>query len=42
MDYKTKTITIGKSFDPTGDIEADLEILKKFFVGSVGKVKKYT
>jgi 1-acyl-sn-glycerol-3-phosphate acyltransferase len=42
MDYKTKTITIGKSFDPTGDIEADLKILKKFFVGSVGKVKKYT
>lgn len=42
MDYKTKTITIGKSFDPTGDIEADLKILKKNFVGSVGKVKKYT
>ncbi len=42
MDYKTKTITIGKSFDPTGDIDADLKILKKFFVGSVGKVKKYT
>ena len=42
MDYKTKTITIGKPFDPTGDIEADLKILKKFFVGSVGKIKKYT
>jgi len=42
MDYETKTITIGKSFEPSGDIETDLKILKKFFVGSVGKIKKYT
>ena len=42
MDYKTKTITIGKPFDPSGDIETDLKILKKFLEGSVGKIKKYT
>ena len=42
MDYKTKTITIGKPFYPSGDIETDLKILKKFFVGSVGKIKEYT
>ena len=42
MDYKTKTVTIGKPFIPTGDIETDITFLKKFYVGSVGKVAKYT
>ena len=42
MDYKTKTITIGKPFNPTGEIESDIKILKEFYKGSVGKVAKYT
>lgn len=42
MDYKTKTITIGDVFYPTGDVDADINFLKKFFVGKVGKVAKYT
>ncbi len=42
MDYKTKTITIGETFEPTGDIDTDIKFLKKFFVGSIGKVPEYT
>ena len=42
MDYKTKTVTIGKPFHPTGAIESDIKILKEFFKGSVGKIAKYT
>jgi 1-acyl-sn-glycerol-3-phosphate acyltransferase len=42
MDYKTKTVTIGKPFYPTGAIESDIKILKEFFKGSVGKIAKYT
>ena len=42
MDYKTKTVTIGKPLHPTGAIESDIKILKEFFKGSVGKIAKYT
>lgn len=42
MDYKTKTISIGEPFYPTGDIDADIKFLKKFFVGCVGKIPEYT
>jgi 1-acyl-sn-glycerol-3-phosphate acyltransferase len=42
MDYKTKIVTIGKPFYPTGAIELDIKILKKFYKGSVGKIAKYT
>jgi 1-acyl-sn-glycerol-3-phosphate acyltransferase len=42
MDYKTKTVTIGKPLHPTGAIESDIKILKEFFKGSIGKIAKYT
>ena len=42
MDYKTKTVTMGKPFHPTGAIESDIKILKEFFKGSIGKIAKYT
>lgn len=37
LDYPSKTIRIGKEFYPTGEIEKDETILKKFFEGAIGK-----
>lgn len=42
FDFKTKTVTIGKPFYPTGVIEEDLPKIKSFYKGVVGKVKEYT
>lgn len=38
LDYPTKTICIGKTFYPTGDIEKDEIKLRLFFKGKTGKV----
>lgn len=38
LDYPTKTISIGKAFYPTGDIEKDEIKLRLFFKGKTGKV----
>ena len=37
LDYPTKTISIGKEFYPTGDIEKDELELRNFFKGMEGK-----
>jgi 1-acyl-sn-glycerol-3-phosphate acyltransferase len=42
FDYKTKTVKIGKAFFPTGNIEPDLEILRQFYQGVVGKIPENT
>jgi hypothetical protein len=42
MDYKTKIVTIGNPFYPTGSIDSDIIKLKEFYKGTVGKVAKYT
>ena len=42
MDYKTKIVTIGNPFYPTGAIESDIIKLKEFYEGTVGKVAKFT
>ena len=42
MDYKTKIVTIGNPFYPTGAIESDIIKLKEFYKGTVGKVAKFT
>jgi 1-acyl-sn-glycerol-3-phosphate acyltransferase len=36
-DYKNKVCGIGPSIRPTGDIQADFEIIKKFYKGIEGK-----
>jgi hypothetical protein len=42
MDYKTKIVTIGNPFYPTGSIDSDIIKLKEFYKGTAGKVAKYT
>jgi 1-acyl-sn-glycerol-3-phosphate acyltransferase len=42
FDYSVKTVTIGTPFYPTGAIEGDLQKLKEFFKGVVGKKPEYT
>jgi 1-acyl-sn-glycerol-3-phosphate acyltransferase len=42
FDYLTKTVTINPAFYPSGDIEADMPILRKFYDGIVGKVPAYS
>lgn len=37
MDYSTKTITVGKSITPCGDIDKDMPIIKDFFKNFKGK-----
>jgi len=36
VDGRHKTVRIGRVFHPTGDIEADMKIIKKVFEGTVG------
>lgn len=38
FDFGKKEVNIGEPFLPTGDIDADMPLLKKHFVGVVGKV----
>jgi 1-acyl-sn-glycerol-3-phosphate acyltransferase len=42
FDYSKKVVSIGDPFYPTGNIEADLVKLHKFYDGVVGKVPDYT
>jgi len=37
LDYKEKIAGIGPLFSPTGDIDADIDIIKKFYRTKVGK-----
>ena len=36
-DYKHKVCGLGPSFKPTGDIQADFEIVREFYSGIIGK-----
>jgi 1-acyl-sn-glycerol-3-phosphate acyltransferase len=42
FDYGTKTVKIGAAFYPTGNIEADMLVLRSFYKGVVGKKPEYT
>jgi 1-acyl-sn-glycerol-3-phosphate acyltransferase len=42
FDYSKKVVSIGEPFYPTGNIEADLVKLHKFYDGVVGKVSENT
>ena len=42
MDYKTKIVTIGNPFYPTGSLDSDIIKLTEFYKGTIGKVAKYT
>ncbi|MFC7357315.1 1-acyl-sn-glycerol-3-phosphate acyltransferase [Jejudonia soesokkakensis] len=42
FDYATKTVKINPPFYPTGDIEADTQILKTYYVGVKGRVDRYS
>lgn len=37
LDYKCKTANFKAVFNPTGDVEKDLEIIKSYYVGATGK-----
>lgn len=37
VDYKTRQVTVRDAFYPTGDMDADLEIIKPFFDDAVGR-----
>ncbi|GAB4418420.1 MAG: lysophospholipid acyltransferase family protein [Anaerolineales bacterium] len=40
LDYANKIIGVGPSFMPSGDIDADFEIVREFYAGIVGKNPK--
>jgi 1-acyl-sn-glycerol-3-phosphate acyltransferase len=42
LDYPNKTITIGKEFYPSGDIDIDEPKLRKFFKGVVGRNPEFS
>ncbi|MBZ9652723.1 1-acyl-sn-glycerol-3-phosphate acyltransferase [Psychroflexus montanilacus] len=42
FDYSTKTVKISEPFYTTGDYKKDVNELKKFFTGVVGKIPAYT
>lgn len=42
FDYATKTVKIDKPFYPTGDFQTDLDELKSFYKGVVGKIRRYS
>jgi len=42
FDYSTKTVKIFEPFYTTGNYEKDVNYLKQFFKGVVGKIPKYT
>jgi len=42
FDFGKKTHRISKPLYPSGDLDKDLEIIHKFFKGSLGKILKYS
>ncbi len=42
FNYPIKTLTIGKAFCPTGDLEKDELILRAFYKGVIGKVPEWS
>lgn len=42
FDYATKTVKVNTPFYPTGDIDADMKILREFYKEVVGKIPEYT
>jgi 1-acyl-sn-glycerol-3-phosphate acyltransferase len=38
FDFGKKEVNLGSPFHPTGNIEADLAILKKHYIGVIGKI----
>ena len=42
LDYPSKTISIGKEFYPTGNLETDELELRKFFKGKIGKNPEFS
>ncbi|MAZ73382.1 MAG: acyltransferase [Flavobacteriaceae bacterium] len=42
FDYSTKTVTINPAFYPSGDIQKDMPVLRKYYDGVVGKVPEYS
>jgi len=42
FDYGTKTVKVGAPFITTGDIDADILVLRLFYKGVVGKKPEYT
>jgi len=38
LDYGNKIVKLGSAFMPTGDIHADMKIIKAFFTGVQGKI----
>jgi 1-acyl-sn-glycerol-3-phosphate acyltransferase len=42
LDYPSKTISIGKEFYPTGDLEKDELELREFFKGKIGKNPEFS
>lgn len=43
IDYRTKTISITRTFEPTGDTEADMVSIKTFYHGYTGRYpEKFT
>ena len=37
MDYRIKVSRLGPVFTPTGDVEADLAVIKRFYAGIQGR-----
>jgi 1-acyl-sn-glycerol-3-phosphate acyltransferase len=42
MDMKTRSLGIGEVFQPTGDQEQDLDIMRKFYSTIEGKIPSFT
>jgi hypothetical protein len=40
LDYGNKIIGVGPNFTPSGDLQADFEIIREFYTGIVGKNPK--
>jgi len=37
LDYETKEACIGRRFDPTGDLAADMDVIRAWYTGRTGK-----
>lgn len=42
LDYPSKTLSIGKEFYPSGDLEKDEPLIREFFKGAVGKKAEWS
>ncbi len=42
LDYKHKQVGISGVFSPSGDIEADFEIIRAYYQGKLGKIPEQT